>query len=160
MKTSAMKVPGKDWRVGSKSHSSAHIYRPGFLHLLTPYELAELQQALQHGETPLDFQDKLSRLSKGDLVHRYVAKHCSDFINLLLAAENGLFREARHCDLERLLSVLAYVRKDDDAIPDYRPDGLLDDQQEIHAAAIELAPLLQTFKAWHLQHQVPALWVN
>jgi hypothetical protein len=160
MKTSATNVLGKDYRGGLKPHSSAHVYRPGFLHLITPQELAELQQALQRGEAPLDFQEKLSRLSKGDLVHRYVAKHCSDFIGLLLAAQDGLFRGAKHSDLERLVRVLAYVRKDDDAIPDYRQDGLIDDRQEIHAAVTELGPLLQTFKAWHLRHQVPALWVN
>ena len=52
--------------------------------------------------------------------------------------------------------MLAYVRKDDDAIPDYLPSGFMDDQQEVRAAAMELGPLLQAFKAWRLCHLVPA----
>jgi hypothetical protein len=57
-----------------------------------------------------------------------------------------------------LLRVLAYVRKDDDAIPDNRPDGFVDDQQEIRAMLNEMGGLLQSFKMWRLRHQVPEMW--
>jgi hypothetical protein len=159
MKTSAMTLCGKD-PVGMGYHSVMHVYRPGFLHLVTTHDLEALRNELGRGVAPLDFQAKLSRLSDGDLVHRYVAKHSADFIGLLLAAQDGMFRKISQTEIERLLRVLAYVRKDDDAIPDYRAEGLMDDQQEVHAAVIELAPLLKAFKAWHLRHQVPTMWVN
>jgi hypothetical protein len=54
--------------------------------------------------------------------------------------------------------VLAYVRKDDDAIADYKQNGFVDDQREVQAAAADLASLLNHFKSWHLCHQVPGLW--
>lgn len=160
MKTSALVLHGREYPVGVQSHSGAPLHRPGFLHLVTSHDVAALRNELRRGEAPLDFQAKLSRLSGGDLVHRYVAKHSADFIAVLLAAQDGIFRRISQAEIERVLRVLAYVRKDDDAIPDYRCDGLIDDQQEVHAAVLELAPLLHAFKAWHLRHQVPAMWTN
>jgi len=160
MKTSAMTVHGKEYQTGIQSHSGLHVYGPGLLHLVTVHDVETLRRELGRGAAPLDFQAKLSRLSGGDLVHRYVAKHSADFITLLLAAQDGAFRRISHAEIERLLRVLAYVRKEDDAVPDYRSDGLIDDQQEVHAAVIELSPLLQAFKAWRLRHQVPAMWTN
>jgi hypothetical protein len=77
---------------------------------------------------------------------------------LLLAALESAFSEATSANRERLLRVLAYVRKDDDAIPDYRTDGFTDDQQEVRAATTELGPLLHAFKVWRLRHQVPGMW--
>jgi hypothetical protein len=53
-----------------------------------------------------------------------------------------------------------YVRKDDDVVADYKPNGFLDDQQEVRAAVTELGPLLKTFKTWRLQHQVPRMWLK
>ena len=55
-------------------------------------------------------------------------------------------------------SKVACVRKDDDAIPDYRPDGFVDDLQEVRAIARDLDSVLQNFKSWRLRHQVPAMW--
>jgi len=159
MKTGATTLHGKE-HLSLRVHPGAHLYRPGFLHLVTTHELEALRNELHRGEAPVDFQAKLAQLSQDDLVHRYVAKHSADFIALLLAAQDGFFREISQAEIDRLLRVLAYVRKDDDAIPDYRRDGLIDDQQEVHAAVVELAPLLQAFKAWRLRHQVPALWGN
>jgi hypothetical protein len=156
MKTSTMTLH----RGRPELHSTGYAYRPQFLYLVTPHDLEALRKGLERGEAPPDFQAKLSRLAEGDLVQRYVAKHSADFISLLLAAQNGIFTGINHADLDRLLRVLAYVRKDDDAVPDYRSDGLRDDQQEVHAAVIEFTPLLQKFKAWHLRNQVPVLWVN
>ena len=79
---------------------------------------------------------------------------------LLVATEDGSFREGSPAERERLLRVLAYVRKDDDAIPDYRPEGLTDDQREMRAATVELDGLIQAFNAWRLCHQVPIMWRN
>jgi len=160
MKTSAMALHSTEYPVRFRPQSDTHLYRPVFLYLVTSYDLDALRQELARGELPLDFGAKLNRLAQGDLVHRYVAKHCADFIALLLEAKEGVFRSISKTEVERLLRVLAYVRKDDDAIPDYRSDGFKDDQQEVHTAVIELAPLLQGFKAWHLRHRVPSMWVN
>jgi hypothetical protein len=77
---------------------------------------------------------------------------------LWLAAHQGAFKEVDDSDLTRLLSVLAYVRKDDDAIPDYSPDGFSDDCEEVRAAVTDLKPVLNQFKSWRLQFQVPGLW--
>jgi len=52
------------------------------------------------------------------------------------------------------------VRKDDDATPDYKPEGFADDQREARAVAMELDDLLQSFKEWRLRHQVPRMWLT
>jgi hypothetical protein len=136
------------------------VARVSYLHLVTAGEVEDLRQALARGQLPPDLEAKLARLAGGNLQHRFVLRHCRCFVALLLAASEGSFREATRTDCERLLRVLAYVRKDDDAVPDYKPDGFLDDQQEVRAATVELAPLLQSFKAWRLRHQVPGMWRN
>ena len=134
------------------------LVRPGLLHLVTPHDVQEMRSALAKGRLPPDFEAKLARLHEGDLIHRYVEQNSRLFFVLLLAALESLFTESTPAERERLLRVLAYVRKDDDAIPDYRSNGFLDDQQEVRAAAMELAPLLNAFKVWRLRHQVPAMW--
>jgi hypothetical protein len=130
------------------------------LRLVTAHDTAYLRLALARGGVPPDFEAKLTRLSSGDLVERFVARNCRCFIELLWAAQDGAFNEASLADCERLLQVLAYVRKDDDAVPDYQPGGFVDDQREVLAVVIELKSLLQSFKAWRLRHQVPALWLR
>jgi hypothetical protein len=134
--------------------------RPSFLYLASAHELRELREALARGSLPLDLQTKLARLEGGDLIQRYLAHHCRLFGALLLAAQKGAFKDARPEQCERLLRVLAYVRKTDDAVPDYRPDGFLDDQQEVRAALEQLHPLVNSFKSWRLRHQVPAMWAG
>ena len=54
------------------------------------------------------------------------------------------------------------MRKHDDAIPDYKPEGLglTDDQREMRATTVALDGLIQRFKAWRLRHQVPVMWPN
>jgi hypothetical protein len=131
---------------------------PGFLHLVTPCELQELRDALLDGRLPRDLDLKLTHLAGGSLLHRFVEQNCRLIIALLIAAYSGSFREANRPSLERLLRVLAYVRKDDDANPDYRPDGFVDDQQEIRAMLNEMGDLLQFFKIWRLRNQVPEMW--
>ena len=130
----------------------------GLLRLVTPYEVQELASALARGRVPPDFEAKLTRLSEGNLIHHYVQQNSRLFFELLLAALESSFAGATPVERERLLRVLAYVRKDDDAIPDYRMGGFVDDQQEVRLAVMELSSLLQTFKAWRLRHQVPRMW--
>src|SRR5438034_7901739 len=134
--------------------------RPALLKWITPHELEALRDALARGCLPPDFLGKLKRLQRGDLSHHFIEQSCRLFAALLVAAEDGSFREGSPAERERLLRVLAYVRKDDDAIPDYRPDGLADDQREMRAATVELRGLIQAFKAWRLRHQVPAMWLD
>src|SRR6266566_4778759 len=128
------------------------------LHLVNSHDLKQMELALRGGNVPTDFECKLKRLASQSLLHRSVEHNCRLFIGLLQAAGAGSFRRATDGERERLLRVLAYVRKDDDAIPDYKPGGFTDDQREIRSAAVELHALIQSFKAWRLRHQVPALW--
>jgi hypothetical protein len=134
--------------------------RPSSLYLVSAHELQELSATLARGELPSDFEAKLMRLAEGDLIHRFLAGNCRLFAALLVAAQDGLFKEANRAVCERLLRVLAYVRKDDDAIADYKAGGFLDDHQEMRAATTELEPLLKSFKAWRLRHQVPGMWLH
>ena len=132
--------------------------RPGHLHLVSAQEVEGLGEQLARGHVPADLEAKLSRLAAGDLGQRYIEQNCRTMIALVEAARSGSFREAGVAECERFLRVLAYVRKDDDAIPDYRADGFVDDQQEVRYAAAEMGALLRSFKAWRLRHQVPAMW--
>lgn len=132
--------------------------RSGFTHLVTANDVQELRTALVKGRLPADFEAKLTKLGEGSLIERYVEHNCRLIFALLVAAQQGSFSEASASDRERLLRVLAYVRKDDDAIPDYLSGGFVDDQQEVRAAAMELGPLLQAYRGWRLRHQVPGLW--
>lgn len=134
--------------------------RSGALCLVSGHELQALREALTRGKLPPDFEAKLVRLAAGDLLHGSLARNCRLFVTLLLAAQHGFFKEVSRADGERLLRVLAYVRKDDDAIPDYRTGGFMDDQQEMRAAVTELQPLIESFKAWRLRHQVPGMWLH
>jgi len=127
------------------------------LNLVTAQELRDLESALQKGHIPTDFESKLNRLAGQTLLHQSVEHNCRLFIALLEAVNEGLF-SINGGQKERLLRVLAYVRKDDDAVPDYKPNGFADDQREVRAATIELAILLDSFKSWRLLKQVPGLW--
>ena len=141
-----------------RSVAQMTMARPGLLYLVTAHDVQGLRSALAQGRCPADLDAKLAGLASGSLSERYVEHNSRLFVALLLAALNNSFTEATPADRERLLRVLAYVRKDDDAIPDYRPGGFFDDQQEVHAAATELNPVLQDFKVWRLRHQVPSMW--
>ena len=148
----------EDWAAGHTQFGSAPPPRSGLLHLVTPHDLQDLRTALAHGRLPQDFEAKLARLHEGDLIHRNVEQNSRLFYALLLAALECSFTGTNAADRDRLMCVLAYVRKDDDAIPDYRPGGFVDDHQAVRAAATELAPVLHAFKVWRLRHQVPAMW--
>jgi hypothetical protein len=134
------------------------VMRSGRLNLVTAHDVQGMRSALAQGRLPADFEAKLARLAEGSLSDRYVEQNSRLFFALLLAAQGSGFTEASPSDRERLLQVLAYVRKDDDAIPDYRPDGFTDDQQEVRTATMQLSPLLHSFKVWRLRYQVPAMW--
>ncbi len=121
--------------------------------------MANLRCDLARQNIPPDLEAKLSKLATGSLPHRFIEQTCRTIIALSHAAEEGVFTQISKTERDRLLRVLAYVRKDDDAIPDYRADGFIDDQQEVRAVASDFAPLLQAFKAWRLRHQVPGLWL-
>jgi hypothetical protein len=130
----------------------------GLLYLVTTHDVQGLRGALSRGRAPADLEAKLARLARGSLGECYIEHNSRLFLALLLAAQANAFTKATPAERERLLRVLAYVRKDDDAIPDYRADGFIDDQQEVRAAAMELHPLLLDFKIWRLRNQVPDLW--
>jgi hypothetical protein len=134
------------------------VPQPGGLYLVSAHDVRGLEVELTRGNVPADFEAKLKRLAGDSLLHRSVEQNCRLFMALIQAAKEGSFRQASEAEKERLLRVLAYVRKDDDAIPDYKPGGFVDDQREVRAAAIALQSLLETFKSWRLRYQVPGMW--
>src|SRR5262249_50299503 len=147
--------PNPSWLAGGVAPS-----RSNHLHLVTGYDLDSLQEELAAGSIPPDLEDKLRFLACGDLGHCYIEQNCRTMLAFLRAANENGFALATVAQRRHMLHVLAYVRKDDDAIPDYRPGGFEDDQKEVRAAVTELGPLLQAFKAWRLRHQVPSMWLN
>src|SRR5712691_5637079 len=110
--------------------------RPALLQWITPHELEAMRGALARGCLPPDFLGKLKRLTDGDLSHHFIEQNCRLFAALLVATEHSSFREVLPAERERLQRVLAYVRKDDDAIPDYKPEGFADDQREIRSVTV------------------------
>jgi hypothetical protein len=136
-------------------HPSA---KPSHLYLVTVNDLQDLRAALTRGHVPPDLEAKLGRLANGDLCRRSIEKNCRTIIGLLQANLDGSFRQLSLEERERLLRVLAYVRKDDDAISDFLSDGFVDDQQELRVVTATLSHRLEDFKVWRLRHQVPAMW--
>jgi hypothetical protein len=130
------------------------------LQFLTPDDLEEMQTAISKGALPPDFETKLLRLANDTLLHQFVEQNCRLFAGLLVGAHASSFTDATADDQARLLRVLAYVRKENDHIPDYKPGGFMDDLREVRAAATELNEVLQAFKVWRLRHQVPSLWTG
>jgi hypothetical protein len=128
------------------------------LQLLGPDEVKAILGAVQRGELPADLQSKLGRLRLGDLQETAIEQHCRIFFEMLLAFQSGSFHGLDPAQAAAIAKVIAYVRKEDDVIPDYLPRGYTDDHQEVRNTAMELATVLQTFKAWRLRHQVPSLW--
>ena len=132
--------------------------RPAALRLVTLPEMDALRQALRHGKMPLDLAAKLARLRGEDLRERYLQQNSALFIGLWTAAETGAFVRAQPEEREQLLRMLAYVRKDDDAIPDTWPGGFHDDHDLMRWVCGELRSVLESYKTWHLTHRVPLLW--
>ena len=151
----AGRVPVQGWPFDELHNSRpAHLH----LHLVTAHDIDQLRKELARGNVPPDLEAKLRKLALGDLGQRFIAQNCRTMLALIVATQDGSFKAAGQAECERLLRVLAYVRKDDDAIPDYQPGGFVDDQKEVRLATSELGVLLERFKAWRLQHQVPAMW--
>jgi hypothetical protein len=132
--------------------------RPTALHLVGEPEVQTLRTALTFGVVPCDLQQKLAALHDEDLVEHGLRQKTLLFLALLAAVRDGEFRDVPPAQQQRLLRVVAYVRKDDDAIADTAQGGYTDDLAEARAAFCELADLLDRFTHWRLQHQVPALW--
>lgn len=130
------------------------------LHLISRFEAKHLRDALDRGEVPGDLRSKLRKLEQGEVIHHFIRQNSQLIIALLQAAHDGEFQPVDPTEYEHLLRVLAYVRKDDDLIPDYQPGGYTDDHQVMRAIVHELAPLLQRFKLWRLRHQVPGMWLS
>src|SRR5262245_50609201 len=105
----------------------------GNLHLVTEHDLDKLRTEVKQGDIPADLAAKLDKLAKGNLGDRFIEQNCRTMFALLVAARMHSFKELSELECERLLSTLAYVRRDDDAIPDYQPKGFLDDQQEVRS---------------------------
>ncbi len=136
------------------------LAQPSGLYVVTPREICELGEAFSAGHLPSDLEAKLSRLAEGNLLERYVAQSCRLLISLVMAQEQGLYNELSPADREQVLRTLAYVRKDEDVIPDYWPDGFRDDAQEIRKLDSNLSGKLQRFKHWHLRNRVPGIWLD
>jgi hypothetical protein len=158
MKTSGNVLIGLGAASAAEAWMPRRTDRPSLLHWVTPKDIQDLNTALLSGWVPLDLEAKLRQLAQGSLADQQIEKNSCLFIALLTAAYTGAFREITSAECDRLLAVLAYVQKSEDAIADYREGGFIDDQQAVRAASLELAPLLQTFKNWRLRHQVPAMW--
>ena len=135
-------------------------HRRSQLGSVTPHELEALRESLSRNQMPTDLAAKLESLRNGSVLHRFVEQNSRLIVSLLIAAYDGSFREASPTSLDQLLRVVAYVRKDQDAVPDYDIGGFTDDQQELRAVVTELSDLLQTFKSWRLRYQVPQIWTD
>lgn len=131
---------------------------PAALNLVTPHELDTLRQALRSGTLPLDLCAKLDRLRADDPQEQHLKQRSALLIGLLTAVEAHEFCLVTPEDRERLLRKLAYVRKDDDAIPDSWPGGFADDWDLMRQVCGELKPVLDAYKGWHLVRRVPLLW--
>ena len=125
---------------------------------VSPHELAGLRAALAGGRTPVDLSTKLAGLNQAGLIHQFVEQNSRLLLALVTAVADGEFPGVSDGELEHLLRVLAYVRKDDDLVPDFQTGGYVDDHREIRLALRELEPIIQAFKQWRLRHQVPAMW--
>src|ERR1043166_3809496 len=90
---------------------------PHRLHLVSAHELQDLRQWLKRGAVPYDFEIKLRNLSRGALAHGSIERNCRTIVELLRGVYQGEYKGTSPASCERLLRALAYVRKDDDAIP-------------------------------------------
>lgn len=125
---------------------------------ITADDIVRMEAALEGEALPWDFEEKLRRLAAGDLLHSSIAQNCRLFLSVCRAARSGAFKIPTSAAYERLLTVLAYVRKHDDVIPDDERDGFTDDFHFVKSTASELHGLLEQFKTWRLRNEVPFLW--
>jgi len=128
------------------------------LNMVTESEMHTLCDTLQQDRIPVDLRAKLDRLRTDDPRELYLKNQSLLLSSLLRSPAAREFCLARPDDCQRLLRMLAYVRKDDDAIPDTWPGGMVDDHDLMRLTCTELRQVLDTFKAWHLSRRVPLLW--
>jgi hypothetical protein len=128
------------------------------LKLVSETEMQALCDALRQNHVPADLRAKLDRLRTDDPKEYYLKQQSELLASLLMSPAAQEFCLVRPRDCERLLRMLAYVRKDDDAIPDTWPGGMVDDHDLMRLTCTELREALDTFKAWHLSRRVPLLW--
>jgi hypothetical protein len=125
------------------------------LDLLSDREVQDLRQSLASRVVPRDLQSKLHLLSIGDARMRFISEYSNLFLELFRSGCQGDFTQLTASDLEHVLRVLAYVRKEDDAIPDYLASGFFDDRREIGLAVTQLAPSLRKFESYRSMHGQP-----
>jgi hypothetical protein len=128
------------------------------LGLVSAAETAALRASLSIGKVPQDLLDKLNRLHAEDYKEHYLQRQSWVLLALLVAAGDRGFNDISPWDRERLVRMIAYVRKDDDAIPDGWPHGFDDDHDLMRLTCNQLRPVLDAFKSWRLKRQVPRLW--
>jgi len=126
--------------------------------MVTEAEMKALCDALHQDHVPADLRAKLNRLRTDDPREFYLKQQSLLLSSLLTSPAAREFCRLRPRDCERLLRMLAYVRKDDDAIPDTWPGGMVDDHDLMRMTCTELREMLDKFKAWHLSRRVPLLW--
>jgi hypothetical protein len=113
---------------------------------------------LHQDQVPADLRAKLERLRTDNPKEYYLKQQSLLLASLLMSPAAREFCLLRPNVCERLLRMLAHVRKDDDAIPDTWPGGMADDHDLMRLICTELREALDRFKAWHLSRRVPLLW--
>jgi hypothetical protein len=126
--------------------------------MVTEAEINALCDSLREDRVPADLQAKLDRLRTDDPKESYLKRQSLLLASLLMSPSARGFCRLRPHDCERLLRMLAYVRMDDDAIPDTWSGGMADDHDLMRLTCADLREALETFKAWHLSRRVPLLW--
>jgi hypothetical protein len=158
MNTREQALTGAHFERAGLHGRSIHQGHARSIPFVTRAETKAIGDAIAAGMLPVDFEGKLRSLAGGDILQQNIEKNCRRFISLLQADHEGLFTELTPAQRQHLLEVLAYVRKDDDAIPDYRHGGYVDDQGQVRGATLDLGPALEHFNLWRLRYQVPELW--
>lgn len=130
------------------------------LQMVTQAELEAFEDALKRGHLPGDLMDKLDELQTDQHRDFYLKQQSLLIGRLLLAVSAQEYAHVSPHEGEKLLRILAYVRKEDDLIPDSWPGGMTDDHDLMRLTCAEMSGVLQKFKAWHLARQVPGLWTN
>jgi len=126
--------------------------------MVTGAEMSNLCEALHSGQLPPDLRSKINRLRADDLRECYLKQQSLLLASFLMSPGAIEFCRLRPQDCQRLLRMLAYVRKDEDAIPDTWPDGMLDDYELMRMICTEMREILDAYKQWHLSRRVPLLW--
>jgi len=126
--------------------------------MVTDAELKALGDALHQNQVPADLRAKLNRLRADDPRESFLKQQSLLLVSLLQSPAARSFCHLHPSVCEQLLRMVAYVRKDDDAIPDTWPGGMADDHDLMRMTCTELREELAAFKAWYLSRRVPYLW--